>query len=195
MSALKLIEAAKAGNIEYLETLIAIGEDLEQADDYGWTALNWAAGKGYAGIIQKLLDSGANVTHTGRDKRTAYKIALAATHIESAALLQKAEQKAGLKPESEARPYCKAYVVEALRKFFGWREKLSNIDNDAIVFIHQDLSVTLAISHGENIVFDQSSYEWERFCREELAFSVPTELELAAVYVANKPVDSHQAQS
>ena len=195
MSVLKLIEAAKAGNIEYIETLIAGGEDIEQADDYGWTALNWAAGKGHAGIIQKLLDSGANVTNTGRDKRTAYKIALAAAHVESAALLQKAEQKAGLKPESEARPYCKAYVVVALRKFSGWSEKLTNIYNDTVVYIHPDLSVTLSISHDENVVFAQPSPDWERFCREELAFSVPTELELAAVFAANKPVDSHQAQS
>lgn len=41
----QLIEAAKTGDINRLQALIENGEALEQKDDYGWTALNWAAGR------------------------------------------------------------------------------------------------------------------------------------------------------
>ncbi len=39
----QLTEAAKAGDIHWKEALVKTGEDLEQKDNYGWTALNWAA--------------------------------------------------------------------------------------------------------------------------------------------------------
>jgi len=38
--------------------------------------------------------------NTGRDNRTAYQIALAAVHIDSALLLQQAERGRGLKPQN-----------------------------------------------------------------------------------------------
>lgn len=194
MKALKLIEAAKAGDIEHIETLIVAGENIEQTDDYGWTAINWVAGKGETRVVQKLLDLGANVANTGRDKRTPYQIALAAAHVECAEILKDAEQKAGLIYESKTRPYCKAYPVEALRKFSNWIEKQPVKGNDAVFFLHQDLSVTSSIWHGESVVFNQCSPEWERFCKEELAFSVPTELDMAAAFAARKTTDSHQLQ-
>lgn len=195
MKALKLIEAAKAGDIDRIEILIASGEDIEQADDYGWTTLNWVAGIGNSRLIQKLLDLGANVTNVGRDKRTAYKIALAAAHVECAKILQNAEQKAGLINESKMQPYCKAYLVHELHKFSNWSVKGPNFENDAVVFLHQDFTVTTSIWHDENVLFDQRSPEWEAFCKEELRFSVPTELELAAAFAARKTTDSHQSQS
>lgn len=72
MSELKLIEAIIAGDIDRIGTLIDSGTAVGQSDSHSWTALNWAAAKGYTGIIQKLLDAGADITHTGRDNRTAY---------------------------------------------------------------------------------------------------------------------------
>ncbi len=193
MCELKLIEAAKAGDSERVEALIAGGEAVDQRDDYGWTALNWAAGKGYTGIIQKLLDAGADTGNTGLDKRTAYKIALAAAHVESAALLQQAQQSKGLEPDGEARPYCKAYPVNTLRKFPAWRENQADLDDDAVLYLHEDFTVTLSMWPRENLVFDSRTPDWEAFCKQELAFSVPTDLDLAAVFAANRPVELHQA--
>ncbi|NOU21262.1 MAG: ankyrin repeat domain-containing protein [Methyloglobulus sp.] len=195
MKELKIIEAAKDGDIDRIESLVAEGEDIEQADDYGWTAVNWAAAKGDARVVQKLRDLGANVANTGRDKRTPYQIALAAAHVECAEILQNAEKKAGFENESKTQPYCKAYPVEGLRKFSNWSEKQPNMENDAVVFLHQDFTVTSSIWHGENVVFDQHSPAWEKFCKEELRFSVPTELELAAAFAARKATDSHRSQS
>jgi Ankyrin repeats (3 copies) len=193
---LKLINAVNDGDIGHIETLVDSGEDIEQTDDYGWAALNWAAGIGNTSVVQKLLDLGANVGNTGRDKRTPYQIALAAAHVECAEILQNAEQKAGFKNESKMQPYCKAYPVEGLRKFSNWSEKQpNNIENDAVVFLHQDFTVTTSIWHGENVVFDQHSPEWGTFCKDELRFSVPTELELAEAFAARKTTDSNQSQS
>lgn len=192
MSELMLIEAAKAGDIEHIKALIDSGAELEQRDDYGWTALNWAAGKGYTGIIETLADAGADIANTGRDNRTAYRIALAAAHVESAALLLRLQRERGIGLETEARPYCKAYPIEELRKFPGWREHRAGLADDAVVYLHQDYSVTLSIWHRENVLFESDSPEWEAFCKRRLAFSVPTELALAAAFAANRPVDSQQ---
>jgi len=41
-----LIEAVKAGDSAAVQALINSNVAIEQTDDYGWTALNWAAGKG-----------------------------------------------------------------------------------------------------------------------------------------------------
>lgn len=191
----KLIETVKVGDAKDIENLIAEGQDIEQTDDYGWTALNWAAGKGDVRIIQKLLEIALNIANTGKDKRTAYKIALAAAHVECAEILQNAEKKAGLEIESKKQPYCKAYPVVAFRTFPNWIEGQTDIEKDAVVFLHQDLTVTTTVWHGKNIVFAQLSPEWERFCREELVFFVPTELNVAAAFAARKTTNSSQPQS
>lgn len=183
MSALTLIEAVKTGDSTAVQTLINNNVDIEQADDYGWTALNWAAGKGDAAIVQQLLNAGANVAHTGKDNRTAYQIALAAAHVDSALILHQVEQKKGLIKVSH--PYCKVYPIQALRQFSGWSEP-PETDNNDIVYLHQDLSVTRCIWHDEDIVFRSSSPTWETFCSEELAFSVPTDLTLATAFSAEK---------
>lgn len=191
----KLIEAVKAECTKDIEKLIIEGQDIEQTDDYGWTPLNWAAGKGDFKVVQKLLDLGANIANTGRDKRTAYKIALAAAHVECAEIFLNAEQRAGLKNEKKTQPYCKAYPVVAFRIFPNWIEEQADIEKDTVVFLHHDLTVTTSIWHGKKIVFAQLSPEWERFCKEDLAFSVPAELNEAAAFAARKTTNSSQQQS
>lgn len=193
MSELKLVEAAKAGDVERIETLIASGTDIEQSDDYGWTALNWAAGKGYTAIVQKLLDAGADIAHAGRDGRTPYRIALAAAQVESAELLQQAQLYKGIGLDDEGQPYCKAYPLEALRKFPAWQEYQAGLDEATVVYLHEDFSVTLSMWRHESIVFDRRTPEWEAFCKQVLAFSVPAELALATVFAANRPTDPHRA--
>lgn len=84
MSEPQLIEAAKAGDVNRMQALIEGGENLEQKDDYGWTALNWAAGRGDSAIVLTLLEAGADAFNRGRDLRTPYQIALAAAQVDVA---------------------------------------------------------------------------------------------------------------
>lgn len=177
MSALALINAVKANDDLTIEKLINDSIDIEQTDDYGWTALNWAAAKGYTSIVQQLLNAGANTEHKGRDQRTAYQIALAASHLDTAELLQQVE------PYKTIRPYCKAYSVTALNKFSDWKTS-ATLDEQDIVFLHQDFSVTANIWHDQDVVFCSSSPEWEDFCSQELAFFVPSDLTLASAFIA-----------
>lgn len=179
MSVLTLIEAVKASDSASVQAIINSNVPIEQTDDYGWTALNWAAGIGDTTIVQLLLNAGANSANTGRDNRSSYQIALAAAHLDSALILQHAEQKTPVN-----NPYCKAYAIKVLRKFPDWSENLAALNDDAIVYLHSDLSVTYGI--WQHVVFHSSLPAWEQFCREELAFAVPSDLALATAFVTEK---------
>jgi hypothetical protein len=178
----QLIEAAKAGDVNRVQALIEDGVDLEQKDDYGWTALNWVAGRGDSAIVLLLLKAGVNAVNSGRDLRTPYQIALATAQVEVASLLQQAEQNSGITSEISARPYCKAYPVKVFDyNPVGWFARQALAD-DAVVYLHQDFSVTASMWHGEDVVFDRVSEDWRSYCRDRLGFHVPTDLELAADY-------------
>jgi ankyrin repeat protein len=181
----QLIEATKTGDISRVQALIKNGEELEQKDDYGWTALNWSAGRGDTKIVKLLLEAGANPINSGRDLRTPYQIALAAARVETATLLQKAEQESEIASEKPARPFCKAYPVNAFYEFSDWQIKQS-LSDDAVVYLHQDFSVTASMWPGENVVFDSGSDDWRNYCLNRLGFHVPTDLELAADYESRR---------
>lgn len=185
MSEPQLIEAAKAGDLIRVQSLIAGGEDLEQKDAYGWTALNWVAGSGNSAIVQLLLEAGVNVTNTGRDLRTPYQIALAVAQVETASLLQQAELNSGIASQKPIRPYCKAYPVKALESFDHWNTQQTVVE-DSVVYLHQDFTVTRSMWHGEDVLFDQISEAWQSYCRDQLKFHVPTDLELTAEYQSRR---------
>lgn len=194
MSDLQLIEAVKTGELAKVEEALNSGADVHQQDEQGWTPLNWAAGSGRLEIVRLLLDRGADVFRVGRDQRTPYKIALAARHAEVARLLKKAEKAAnGKSDDSDARSYAKAYLLADLRRFSGWREEKINwketipveengssrklSDND-VVFLHEDFTVTQLMWAGENVIFNQTTPEWLEFCKQDLQFRVPDDLDL-----------------
>jgi len=179
----QLIEAVKAGDVNRTQALIEGGEGLEQIDDYGWTALNWAAARGDSIIVLLLLEAGANVVNSGRDLRTPYQIALAAAEVEVAILLRQAEQNSGIESE---RPYCKAYPAKAFDQFPDWEARQA-LEDDSVVYLHQDFSVTASMRHGEDIVFDRISEDWRNYCRDRLGFHVPTDLEHADDYQLCRP--------
>lgn len=183
MKGLQLIEAVKGGDVNRLQALIEAGEDLEQKDDYGWTALNWAAGRGDTAIAGLLIKSGANALNSGLDLRTPYQVALAAAQVDVATLLQQAEQTSGIALERSDRPYCKAYMLKALDQFPGWQTRHA-LKEDSVVYLHQDFSVTASIWYGEDVVLDRVSEDWRSYCQDQLGFHVPTDLELAADYRA-----------
>ncbi len=194
MSVLKLVEAVKAGDVENVAALLDSGEAIGQQDGYGWTALNWAAGKGNPDTIRLLLAAGADITHAGRDKRTAYQIALAAAQTENAAVLYRAEQEAGIRLDPGIQDYCKAYVAADLKQFPGWPSQLPGLADEDLVFLHADLSVTRSMLAGKEVLFAGTSVAWEIFCKQQLAFKVPGDLEWAAAFSAKKPVTAAQPE-
>jgi hypothetical protein len=202
MSVTELIEAVKGGDTSKVLKLIEAGDDVNgHGDEQEWTPLNYAAGKGNLDMVKLLVDKGADVFNVGRDRRTPYQIAVAASRVEVARYLQVAEEKAGGDKDKissrawEDRPYCKAYHLRDLRRFPQWTE--SRIDwkdkedeeeasadgdkefsDDDIVFIHQDFTVTQSMWHDENIIFNAVTPAWKEFCQSELEFRVPTDFDL-----------------
>ncbi|HKP85134.1 MAG TPA: ankyrin repeat domain-containing protein [Blastocatellia bacterium] len=204
MSDLNLIEAVKAGDYNEADRLIKSGSDVNQQDEQGWTPLNFAAGKGDLSLVKLLTENGADIFKTGRDQRTPYMIALAAGRVPVVKHLMELEENyPGEKPLRKPRKYCKAYHLEEMRKFPAWTEGRINwkqkpdvaaegngqpaeqFDDDKVVFIHQDFTVTESVWHDENIIFNNVDSAWQEFCANELDFKVPTDLDLIVPNEAN----------
>jgi len=197
-----LISAIRAKDAVAVETLLASTANIDEGDEQGWSPLNHAAGVGDLSMIQLLVEKGADVFHVGRDNRTPYMIALAAARIDAAKYLREVEDRTDAdraKRLRSERKYCKAFYLAKLRQFSGWSESRINwkskgandaaqdaegaFNDDKVVFIHQDFTVTESIWPGENVVFNENNEEWREFCGGVLGFRVPDDLELAAAAV------------
>ena len=177
MSQMEFIEAIRSGNRSSVEQMIKAGVDLTQQDKQGWTLLNWAAGSGHLEIAELLLENGADPLAVGRDLRTPQMIALAAGHAEIVKRLRAAEAQAGA-TESSERKYCTAYHLGDLRRYPAWSSNAEGINDDDVVFLHQDYTVTKSMWAGEDVIFDKVSDQWKDFCTTELRFVVPDSLDL-----------------
>jgi hypothetical protein len=178
----ELIAAVKAGDVDLVSQLIRGGADVNaRSEEQEWPALCLAAGKGSLEIVEILVDKGADVFMTGRDLRTPYKIAIAAGRVRTARFLEEAEARVGGDRDGVSslqwrrRPYCKAYTSESLGPF-----RPGDVEEQAVVFIHDDWSVTRSIWRGEDILLDGAAPEWQEFCRSVLGFRVPNDYDLAA---------------
>jgi len=85
--------------------------------------------------------------------------------------------------------YCKGYLVSSLREFSGWEKSASNVKNvkpdgqeviveraledDDILYVQENYTVTDGVFMGENVVFDRVTPEWIEFCKTNLKFDVP----------------------
>lgn len=73
--------------------------------------------------------------------------------------------------------YCKAYPIASFRAFPGWTEASEHarapLTGDSFLYLQENFVVTDGIFKDEHIVYDRVTPDWERFCKEELAFSVP----------------------
>ena len=82
--------------------------------------------------------------------------------------------------------YCKAYAIERLAAFPGWRPKpvphpsafdaaaaARDASGPRYLFLQETFVVTDGIFIDENVVFDDVTDEWKRFCTESLGFEVP----------------------
>ena len=95
--------------------------------------------------------------------------------------------------------YCKAYHLADLRKFPSWKEVRKNwkppgnsstskteeappkeLADDHVVFLHDDFSVTESMWHKENVIFDDVTAKWKKFCRTTLSFEIPEDLRTPA---------------
>lgn len=195
MSELKVIEAVKNDDREAIEKLLADGADVNEQDEHGWTPLNWAAGKGDVETVKLLLEKGADITLTGRDMRNPLMIAKAASRKEVAEVLTEAEKEKGVWVDPrETRPYCKAYYLKDLRKFEAWSEREPEgvegngdaggddeeprwpLTDESIVYLHQDFTVTRDMWHGEEVIYDDVTPKWRKFCEKKLEFAIPEDL-------------------
>lgn len=67
----QLIDAARDGDYEAVESLLNAGVDVDAKDNDGWTALMWAAGLGRERIVRLLLNAGADVNAKNKYGSTA----------------------------------------------------------------------------------------------------------------------------
>lgn len=86
--------------------------------------------------------------------------------------------------------YCKAYRVRDFRKFPEWHDDgvtvvgdlddvsapARPIEDDDVLFLHEDYSVTDGLFSESKTVFADGDEEWRAFCRDTLEFSVPDDL-------------------
>ncbi len=186
-----LIVSVRANDADRAAALLKQGADVDARDEQGWTALCWAAGAGHVQLVQLLLEHGADVFATGRDRRTPYLIALAACRKDAARLLQAAEARVGgasvehSSGQASHRPYCRGYELRELRKCPAWTDmesrsrpaSLDTLTDDAIVFIHRDYCVTRSIFAGEDVLFDSATDAWRTFCAEQLDFRPPSDFD------------------
>jgi len=186
--------AVNSEDIQKVEELLRSDADVNQQDEYGWTALHQAAGKGNLDLVRMLVEKGADLLKADKEQRNAYAVALAAGRVDVAAYLQDVMKEiTGEKTPRKPRPYCKAYYLQDLRKYPDWSEnKISgksngqgngddrNLSADSIVFIHQDHTVTASMWHDEDVIFNVTNPDWIDFCSRELGFKVPGDLELIA---------------
>ena len=56
---MNIFEAARRGNLEELKKLIKDGADLNAKDDWGRTAMMWAAWSGHTDCVELLKNKGA----------------------------------------------------------------------------------------------------------------------------------------
>ncbi len=70
-----LIDAAKEGDLETVQSLIEQGADVNAIDNNGNTALMWASARGHTETVGFLIDKGADVNAVDNDGDTALKIA------------------------------------------------------------------------------------------------------------------------
>lgn len=174
----RLIASARLGDVEQALALLQNGADLHASDEHGWTALSWAAGGGHTELVRRLLERGANPLDTGTDQRTAYQIALAASHVETARVLAEAEVVSGgdgvahSSGQAAERPYACAYTIRDLRRFPAWLESGDGepLTDDSVVFVQRDGSVTRSMWAGEDVIFAGATAAWHSFCVEQLRF-------------------------
>ncbi|MCI0521212.1 MAG: hypothetical protein L0Z70_13275 [Chloroflexi bacterium] len=82
---------------------------------------------------------------------------------------------------AEMGRYCKAYSLREIRNFPSWEmllttqgaEAARRLNDDAKVYLQDNLTVTQGVFKDENILFDAVTSEWNEFCLVKLGFAIP----------------------
>ena len=61
----RLLRAAKSGDADTVQHLLAAGADVNAKDENEWTPLMWAATQGHAAVVRMLLEHDADIVHQG----------------------------------------------------------------------------------------------------------------------------------
>lgn len=82
------------------------------------------------------------------------------------------------------RKYSKAYYLKDLRPYSGWKELERKADeepltDESIVYLQDNLTVVRDPFNEEDFIYNDVNEEWEKFCRETLAFEIPEDLRYA----------------
>lgn len=93
---------------------------------------------------------------------------------------------------AEMSNYCKAYRVEQLREFSGWKEKVPPMtvkkeaepngngsapaatEESGYFFVHDNFIVTAGVFRDQDVAFDEITDEWKVFCTNLLKFEPPS---------------------
>lgn len=65
-AAFAVIEAARKGEIDVLDALLADGGNADEADGFGNSALMYAAAGGHPDICRRLIQAGASPKHANK---------------------------------------------------------------------------------------------------------------------------------
>ena len=179
-----LLDAIASSDVDTIQKLIQSGLDLNERDENGSTALHWAAANGTTPVIDCLLQNGADVAVKDSEGRTPSMVAQAAGRKDSAALIVSAptgHEQTEISTGSVRS--CRGYCLRDLENFPLWHSTIvsdsspeSDVGDlpatsvDMVVYVHDDFTVTRSIWRGENIMLEQTTPEWIRYCRDVLHF-------------------------
>ncbi len=90
---IKLIEAARVGNLAAVTRLVCDGADVTAANDVGDTALHWASSYGHAAVVEFLVSKGADVNVVNEDGDTPLYVADKFGHAAVVSILESAAQR------------------------------------------------------------------------------------------------------
>lgn len=82
-----LLIAARAGNLEKVESLLKAGVDPNATSQNSYTALSYAAAGGHLEMIKLLLKNGADVNKQARHMKNSLSVVAGSSHVEAARLL------------------------------------------------------------------------------------------------------------
>jgi hypothetical protein len=60
-----------------------------------------------------------------------------------------------------------------------WSDSATDLTDDAIVYVHDDHTVSRSIWQGEDVVFADVSPLWIDYCHDVLGFRIPDDFDLA----------------